>query len=375
MKHKTKIGEERGSATGKATRIATRILIWIGIIVAILIAAIAALAQSPAELQRRHEAVKAVAQRAESGDAEALYQLASLHEMGYDSIPRDSIVSLELLTKSAEGGYAPAANLLGFKLIKGDGVEKDTRKGLQWIEKAAEAGDPKALSNIGYLLLHGEDIGHDEQKAAYWLTLAADKGITSAQSMLGDLYRDGRGVEQDSVKAASLYRLAFDNGLTDAAYKLYELTKCQTDSLNAAAKIREGLYYFNRTAPSVGLRFFREIADSAGVTPELRAQAKALIGDAYSRGRGVAYDYNETIRYYLEAAREGNPSAAFVIGEMLEIFPDALTDFLLPTDPEEYSTAAFWLEEAAESGIRDAGEAMRRLHEIPSAPEIPSLKE
>ncbi|MDE6273091.1 MAG: sel1 repeat family protein [Muribaculaceae bacterium] len=336
-------------------------------VILILWMAVWALAQSPAELQRRREAVRRVAERAEDGDPEALYQLSSLHEMGYDSIPRDSVRSLQLLTLAAEAGYAPAANLLGFKLIRGEGIEKDARKGMQWIEKAAEADDPKALSNIGYLLLHGDDIEHDESKAAYWLTRAADKGITSAQSMLGDLYRDGKGVDRDSLKASSLYRLAFDNGLTDAAYKLYDMTYSQTDTLNAAAKIREGLYYFNRTAPSVGLKFFREVADSlelgqCGLTPELRAQAKALIGDAYSRGRGVEYDYGKTISYYLDAARLGNPSAAFVIGEMLEIFPDALSDYLLPDDPEEYASAAFWLEEASKADIRDASEAMRRLH-------------
>lgn len=328
------------------------------------------LSQSPAELQRRHAAVKAVAERAAHGDSEALYQLSTLHERGYDTIPRDTLRAIALLRQSAEGGYAPAQNILGYKLIRGEGMIANAEEGMEWIEKAAEAGDPKALSNIGYLLLHGEGVPRDEVKAACWLEKAAEEGINSARSMLGDLYRDGAGVAQDSIKAESLYRLAFDNGLTDAAYKLYDITKSEVDSMPAAGQIREGLYYFNRTAPSIGVRIFRQLADSVptgdhGLTPRLKAMAKALMGDAYSRGRGIEYDYNLSMEYYLEAARQGNPSAEFIIGEILEIFPDALNEFLRPDDPIGFSSAAYWFDQASAAGVRDAAEANRRLHNLP----------
>lgn len=336
-------------------------------IISVLAIGFVLLAQSPAEERRRREAVRDVAVRAESGDAEALYQLSRLHERGYDSIPRDSVRAITLLRRAAEGGYAPAANMLGYKLIKGEGMAQDPKEGLEWVERAAEAGDPKALSNIGYLLLNGEGIEKDESKAAFWLEKASDKGNSTARSMLGDLYRDGRGVERDSVKADSLYRAAFENGLTDAGYKLYDLVVSSQDSLPARDRLREGLYYFNLTAPSVGLNYFRELADSLqigeyGLTPELRARAKALLGDAYSRGRGIAYDYDLSTRYYLDAAREGDPSAAFVIGEMLEIFPDALEGLLTPVELPDSESPAYWFERASAAGINDASAAMRRLH-------------
>lgn len=346
-----------------------RRLLYILPLMMLISSGIVLIAQSPAEELRRREAVRDVAVRAEKGDAEALYQLSTLHERGYDSIPRDSLRAISLLRQSAEAGYPPAANMLGYKLMRGDGVKTDVTEGLKWIECAAEAGDGKALSNIGYLYLHGEGVERDEEKAAYWLERAADAGIASAQSMLGDMYRDGSGVAQDSVKAESLYRLAFDNGLTDAAYKLYDLTKSTVDSLPAPARLREGLYYFDRSAPSVGVGIFHEIAEgdlsgNAGLTPELKARAKALLGDAYSRGRGVAYDYERSTRYYLEAAKEGNHPAEFIIGEMLEIFPDGLNEILSPSDPEEYASAYYWLEQAAAADIRDASTAIRRLHSV-----------
>lgn len=340
------------------------------LILAVLSVFTGLLSQSPAEMQRRHAAVKAVAERAAQGDSEALYQLSTLHERGYDTIPQDTLQAILLLRQSAEGGYAPAQNILGYKLIIGEGVAKDAEEGLKWIENAAEAGEPKALSNIGYLLLHGEGVPRDEEKAAYWLERAADEGINSARSMLGDLYRDGTGVTQDSIKAKSLYRLAFDNGLTDAGYKLYDITKSEVDSMPAAGRICEGLYYFNRTTPSIGVKIFRQLADTLqigekGMTPELKSMAKALMGDACSRGRGIEYDYNLSMEYYLEAARRGNPSAEFIVGEILEIFPDALNEFLRPDDPIEFTSAAYWLDQASAAGVRDATEANHRLHNFP----------
>ncbi|MDE5842839.1 MAG: sel1 repeat family protein, partial [Muribaculaceae bacterium] len=291
------------------------------------LAAIAVTAQSPAEMQRRRDALREVSLRADSGDAEALYQLSLLHERGYDSIPRDSAMALNLLRCAADAGYAPAENLLGFKLISGEGgAERNPAEGLERIQHAAELGDPKALSNIGFLLLHGEGVEHDAEKAAYWLQRASERRILSATSMLGDLYRDGIGVAQDSMKADSLYRMAFDNGLTDAGYKLYELTRATIEALPADTLLREALYYYNRTTPSIGVKIISRLADSIpegthGVTPALRAHAKALMGDAYSRGRGIRYDYDLSTRCYLEAALAGDPSAQFIIGEMLEIFP------------------------------------------------------
>ncbi len=345
------------------------------IILSVLLFAGAILAQSPAEIQRRRDAVRDVSARAAAGDPEALYQLSRLHETGYDSIARDSLRSITLLRQSAEAGYVPAANMLGYKLIEGDGIARDPREGIKWIERAAEADDPKALNNIGYLYLNGEGVGKDEAKAAYWLTKASEKGNSTARSMLGDLYRDGIGVEKDSARAEKLYKEAFEAGLTDAAYKLDDLLSQRPDTLSAAARLSEGLYYFNRTAPSVGLRYFRELADSLnigefGLTPELRAQAKALLGDAYSRGRGVGYDYDLSTRNYLDAARESDPSAAFVVGEMLEIFPDALSPFVRPEDPEDFQSASYWLEQARAAGIFDASAAMRRLHDVPVTPII-----
>lgn len=296
--------------------------------------------------------------RAEEGDAESLYILANLYDRGFDSIPVDTVRSLELYRLSAEKGYAPAMNYLGYRLISGDLEGKEgALEGIQWLEKAAEAGDAKAASNLGWLYMEGRYTEKNMNKALHWLEKAADANLPTAQSILGDLYREGLGVEADTLRADSLYRTAFEGGLADAGYKLADLNSELYKSLPPEEKVREGKYYYYRYAPSEGVKLFYQAAD------EGNAEAMALLGDAYTRAVGVPYDHNLSLKYYAKAAIKGNHAAQFIIGELLEIFPDALagleeTGEELPSDDPFY-----WYEKAAEGGITDAEKAARSLME------------
>lgn len=338
-------------------------------------------ARSPEDI---HKIVRELAQRADSADDEAMFHLAQLHLTGYDSIPTDSLRALQLLESSSLKGNLQAQNLLGYLLIKrgrshssGNEGESDISRGLYWLEEAAMAGDAKAQSNIGYLLLEGEGVVIDEEKAAFWLERAAQKGVASASSMLGDLYRDGRGVSRDSLQAEAHYLAAIDRGLTDAAYKL-EAMQCKTwmqesDSL----QLRRAIYFYTHRAPGVALPILRRLARlNPDETPSISsplpadssiyAHALALLGDAYTRGIGVSYDHQKSIDYYLRAAKAGNPSAAFVISELLEIFPDALADYEIRQD---LTDPAYWLQIAASGGVTTSEEANRHLlHPLEHAP-------
>ena len=301
--------------------------------------------------------VKALVDRAEAGDPESLYTLATLHDRGFDSIPVDSLRSTELYRQAAEKGYLPAMNYLGYRLISGEvaAIGKDVDEGLRWLEKAAFAGDSKAASNLGWLLLEGKYVEKDYDKAAYWLRKASDEGLVIAQSLLGDLYLEGKGVATDSLRADSLYREAFEKGLPDAAYKLEALHSERYDTLTAKDLVKEGRYFYLRSAPSIGVKLFYRAADFGD------AEALAFLGDAYTRAIGVPYDHKLSLNYYMRAAMGGNPSAQFVIGELLEIFPDALEELKeegldIPSDDPFY-----WFEKAAEGGVTDADTATKLL--------------
>lgn len=309
--------------------------------------------------------------RVDSGDPEALYRLSTIYEQGFDTIPRDSIRALSLLRESAEKGWLPAQNYLGYTLIrKGQGEE-----GLQWLEQAAISGDPKAQNNLGFLLLENEEntlageagIATDNEKAAFWLERASQAGSATASSMLGDLYRYGKGVTRDSVMAAAHYYAAIDAGLADAAYKLENMEREHWRTLSPRKQLEIALYLYTHRAPELAIPIFKRIAEESmetgaddDINPDIRASlsgdALALLGDAYSRGLGVGYDYDKSLDYYFRAAMLGNAPAQFILSELLEIFPDILERYTdLPISARELRDSA------AFAGITDAAEANRRL--------------
>ena len=326
----------------------------------LLIAAFLSSYRSPEEAA---EAMRLLTERVDSGDPEALYRLALVYENGYDTIPRDSVRFMDLLTESAEKGWLPAQNYLGYLLLNaGNGAE-----GLQWLERAAIAGDAKAQGNLGFLLLDDGEASRnlragivaDNEKAAFWLGRAAAAGVATASSMLGDLYRDGRGVAQDSTQAAACYFAAIDAGLADAAYKLEAMEGLSWAKLPPEKQLQLALYLYTHRVPDLAIPILSRLGaqtDVADVPQDIRASALALIGDAYTRALGVAYDHDKSLEYYYRAAELGNAPAEFVISELLEIFPDALD--ALSQDPP---TPQQLREEAAKAGITSAEEATIRL--------------
>ncbi len=91
-------------------------------------------------------------------------------------------------------------------------------------------------------------------------------------------------------------------------------------------------------------------------------EAAARYAYALSQGTGVNYDHDLSCRYFWKGAAGGDPSAEFIIGELLEIFPDAWKD----TPPEisltqEQRLSSYWLQSAAAKGVRNASEAAARI--------------
>ncbi len=340
------------------------------------------------EVGKQRQAVREVVAKAAAGDARALYDLAVLHDMGYDSIPVDSLRSTMLYRMAAERGYAPAQNYLGFRYFNGEAVRQDVDSALYWMAKAAGNGDAKAANNLGYLLANSEKVTRDYPQALYWLTKAADAGLPAGMSQLADLYRQGLGTSPDTLRAEGLYSRAASAGLHDAELKLIAMKGHAWQTLAPDSALALGKYHYTHGAPLAGVTLFETLLPDSQPTssdPELAsshseavagscdsetqsgssdseavATAMALLGDAYSRGAGVAYDHDRAVEYYKEAALRGNPSAEFVIAELLDIFPDAVTF----SNPEQ-NTAAYWYDRAATHGITDASTATTRLLSVP----------
>lgn len=302
---------------------------------------------------------------ADTASAPMLYRLSGVFERGLYEMQPDSVYALTLLRRAAEKEYAPALNLLGFKLLRGEGMAADTTAGLCLIERAADMGDPRSYNNLGWIYLQGEILPQNYEKAALWFTRAAEAGVPTAMAMLGDMHRDWLLQESDSlaiVRADSLYSAAIFSGLPDAQYKLLSLRKPYYATLPADTALQLGLKYYLHGGPAVGVELFRRAAELGS------ARAEALLGDAYSRALGVGYDHRRSLLHFYRAALAGDPSAQFVIAELLDLFPDALAELPseeLPPESERIADAEYWYELAATAGIDNAEKASLLLLEEP----------
>lgn len=283
------------------------------LLIAIIGVTIAVLSQAHKPSEDFLQKIQGLNDKAEKGDAGALYELARLYDIGFEDIPIDSAKSSILYRRAAEMGYNPARNYLGFRYYKGEFLKQNTDSALYWIRLAAENGDITAAANLAYLLTEGEPEIKDEEEALKWLQKAAEAGIMQPQ-----------------IKYS---------GIMEQRWQ-----QLPPDSL-----VTKGINYYIGKAPIVGIVMINIAAEKGS------SKALAILGDAYSKGRGVPYDNSKALEYFHEAAIAGNPSAQFIIAELLEFFPD-----ILETYP-----AVYWYEKAAEEGVTDSERAYQLLFSYP----------
>lgn len=306
-------------------------------------------------------ALQTLKEQADSGNAEATYRLAYIYENGLAGIEKDTTEAIKLYHRSAQQGYAPAQNYLGFCYYRGCGVERNPDEALKWIQLAADNGDAKSYNNLGWLLLEGEGIIHDARKAAYWFERAAEKGVITAQSQLADLYKTGNGVPVDTLKADSLYHKAMQGGLKDAERKLLAMNYNSYCLLSADSALTKGKTYYYDSHFLLAATLFEIAAEKGNI------RAKTFLGECYAHAFGVNYDFEKALACYYEAAIEGDGPAQFIIAETIEMMPDILE--ILPPQPHHpqsttlnpLTEAAYWYEKAALQGITNADEATKAM--------------
>jgi len=133
--------------------------------------------------------------------------------------------AMECYRLSAEYGYAPALNHLGFIYQNGlQGVEVDMKKALKLFRQSALQHNVEARFHIGYAYYHGTGVKLDIKKALKYFVLAADECHDEAQFACGRIYEKGHdGIERDRHKALEYYTSAAAHGhgeAQDAAHVL-----------------------------------------------------------------------------------------------------------------------------------------------------------
>jgi len=157
------------------------------------------------------EALRLCRRGVELGDAEAITNLADLHNRG-EGVPRDYPKSAELYRQAADRGFVRAMTMLGWIHLKGELGQPDYAEARRWFEQAAAKDDARAMRELGLLYENGLGVAKDPAKAFEWIERAAREGEGWSQNHVGWMLREGIGIERDDEEAIEWFRLAARNG-------------------------------------------------------------------------------------------------------------------------------------------------------------------
>lgn len=171
----------------------------------------------------------------------------------------------------------------------------DNKKEMEKLRKAAEAGDVEAQAALGTALVSGAGGVNGMEEAQSWLRRAADAGDTNAMFNLGILHEKGLGIPADNGEAALWFWQAAEKGDAGARMKLGTmLIKGQG---------------FSPGSPVVGAI---EASAEAG-----NPYAMSFLAKLHLDGTGVIQDDTAAEGLFRLAARRGNESAVYNLGEMM----------------------------------------------------------
>ncbi len=152
--------------------------------VALVVAATVPASADWAEVRRAFEDGDAVAlvaalqPLAETGDADAQYNLGILYDTG-QGVPQDYREAARWYGMAGDQDHASALYNLGLLHFEGKGVERDEVKAIGLYRRAARHGDADALSSIGYMFLHGIGVEENQLEGLAFFLLAAERGSSS----------------------------------------------------------------------------------------------------------------------------------------------------------------------------------------------------
>ena len=143
------------------------------------------------------------------GQTNALQQAQNAEAAG------DYALAVKLYTPLAESGNADAQFNLAELIDEGKGALEDERVALRWYRLAANQGHAAAQSTLGSFYLVGRGVDLDFGQALKWCRMAAAVGDAQAQFNLGWMYSMGYGLTKDPVRAYVWTKLAASNNRSD----------------------------------------------------------------------------------------------------------------------------------------------------------------
>lgn len=294
---------------------------------------------------------------------EAWFELGKCYENGL-GVTRDYTQALECYNKAILHQNAEAKYRLGLMLLEGRaGIAKDEKAALKLLEDAASND-----KHIDSLLVVADHYAKDDpsglgkthsdlyyKKAIALLEESAKKGDAEALYKLGTLYKRGNGVLQDAEnaeKAATYFKLAAEKWHPNA---LFDIAECYADGRGVPQNKETAFKYYKKAAKSGHIRAKYNVAYILETTKnDLKAavenyHAAAIKGDVLSQlkmghfcseGVGeIPEDKKAAFEWYLKAAEQKNPEAAYEVGRCYEEGEG------VERDPKK---AVTWYQQAAE---------------------------
>lgn len=299
----------------------------------------------------------AIFRAVQAGDPEAMYRIALLKLTGDARVSAIGYSGIDLLTRSAQSGYARGAVTLAAFYWDGRFVPKDQAKALSLYQGVADIDDAAAFEVGVIYKIGGEGIQKSPQLAAQWWQRAADHDDVQALVRLACLYRDGDvGFAKDLSKAYSLANKAADAGNAEALYVLATILYAGTPSV---AKSPVTAYADAEKAAAMGFSaayvlqgvICTEAADQVACKDGREGAKAALIkgGDA-GISDGYVYLANsiarsripgskeEAVGWLRKAAEQGNTSGEENLG---------VAYYMGFGTARDYTRARLWTERAA----------------------------
>jgi hypothetical protein len=172
---------------------------------------------------QQHATVPDLTARAARGDADALFMLAAMHDVGSGGVQKNPVEAARLFQRAADAGHVAAQVQLGRKYQTGAGVPQDPARALALFTAAAQSGSVEAQFQLALASLDGLGVAKDPATAQRWLAAAAKGGHQEAQLILGIMMQVGTGGQKNEFAARRLLRQAAAGPDSDISRKAEEL--------------------------------------------------------------------------------------------------------------------------------------------------------
>ena len=228
-------------------------------------------------------------------NAYAQYQLGRMYRDGIGTVV-DPVSSKQWYERAYQGFLAMERTMaddrlyyrLGSMNLTGTGTGVDLELARFYFEKAVELGNADALYGLGKLYLKPEFPDYDPDRAIAYLERAVEKDHAFAKYQLGKLLCQGEFVEKDIARGLPLLE---DLAQSDVSFAAYIAGKVYLKE--------EGWKNIKKA-----IRYFQQAAEDGN------SYAEYQLGKLYYFGNGVRTDREMGLEYLKASAAHGNQYAA-----------------------------------------------------------------